>query len=164
MTPALRKFVLTAHVVASAGWTGAVAVFLAFAIVGLTSPDGQVVQASYIATDLSYRFVIVPLGLASLITGIVSSLGTDWGLFRHYWVLVKLLLTIPASALMLLHMQPVRYLANVAATAPLSHADLSGPRVQFMVYAVAALLVLLAATAFSTYKPRGRTGLGTRRL
>ena len=35
MAPALRGFVLTAHVTASVGWLGAVAVFLAPAVIGL---------------------------------------------------------------------------------------------------------------------------------
>lgn len=49
------------------------------------SPDAQIVRAVYLAMDLTARFVIVPLCLASLLTGLVSSLGTSWGLFQHYW-------------------------------------------------------------------------------
>src|SRR6266700_1571983 len=101
LTAGLRKFALTLHVVASVGWIGAVAVFLALAVVGLVSPDIAHVRASYVAMDLTYESVIIPLGLASLVTGVISSLGTEWGLFRYYWVLVKLLLTVPAIMLML---------------------------------------------------------------
>jgi len=32
------------------------------------------------------------------VSGLVQSLGATWGLFRHYGVLVKLLLTILASS------------------------------------------------------------------
>src|SRR5260221_14493883 len=113
--------------------------------------------------DLNYSSVVLPLGLASLVTGLVSSLATEWGLLRHYWVLVKLLLTIPASILMLVHIQPVGHMAGAAATM-LSSTDLSGLRMQLVVYAGAALLVLLVATALSTYKPRGRTRHGARKL
>ena len=164
MTPDLRKFALTVHVIVSVSWVGAVAVFLALALAGLVSPDIQLVRASYLAMDLTYRSVVIPLGLASLITGLVSSLGTEWGLVRHYWVLVKLLLTIPASILMLVHVQPVRYMAGAAAATMLSSADLSRLRMQLVEYAGAALVVLLVATALSTYKPRGRTGYGARKL
>src|SRR5215207_577011 len=94
MAPRLRKFTLTAHVAFSVGWLGAVAGFLALAIAGLTSQDAQKVRAAYLAMELIARFVIVPLNLASLLTGLVQSLGTKWGLFRHYWILVKLLITI----------------------------------------------------------------------
>ena len=117
-------------------------------------------RASYLAMDLTYRSVVIPLGLASLVTGLVSSFGTEWGLLRHYWVLVKLLLTIPASILILMHV----HLASVAAAEVLSSGDLSRLRFQLGVYASAALLVLLVATALSTYKPRGRTRYGARKL
>jgi hypothetical protein len=163
MTPRLRKFALTAHVTSSVGWLGAVAVFLVLSIAGLTSRNAQTVRAAYLATELITWFVIVPLSLASLITGIVQSLGTAWGLFRHYWVMVKLLLTILATIILLLHTQPISYLAGVAAEATLSNTYLRGLRIQLVADAGAALLVLLVATMLSVYKPRGRTPYGQRK-
>jgi hypothetical protein len=162
MTPGLRKFLLTLHIVASVGWIGAVAVFLALAVTGLLSSDSQIVGASYIAMDMTYRMVVVSLGLVSLATGVVSSLGTDWGLFRYYWIVVKLLVTAPAIVLMLVHVQPVGYLAGLASTTTLLSADLGGLRIQLVAYAAGALLVLLVTTALSTYKPRGKTRFGSR--
>jgi hypothetical protein len=158
-----RKFALTLHVIASVGWVGAVAVFLALAIIGLSSMDIDHVRASYVAMDLTYGSVVIPLGLASLATGVISSLGTEWGLFRHYWVLVKLLLTVPAVVMMLEHTRPVGYVAGAAVAAAFSSSELSGLRIQLIVYACFALLVLLVATALSTYKPRGRTSYGWRK-
>jgi hypothetical protein len=156
LTRDFRRIVLTAHVLASIGWVGIVLGFLAMAIAGEVSRDVQLVRASYVAMDLIYRSVVVPLGLASLITGLISSLGTDWGLFRHYWIVVKLLLTFPAVGLMLVHLQPVAYAAGVASTT-LWGDDFAGLRLQLVAYAVAALVVLLTATGLSIYKPRGRT-------
>jgi hypothetical protein len=86
MTPSLRKLVLTAHITVSVGWLGAVAAFLALAITGLTSRDAQTMRTAYAAMELTARFVIVPLAFASLLTGLIESLGTPWGLLRHYWV------------------------------------------------------------------------------
>ena len=163
MAPSMRKLALTAHVGSSVGWLGAVAAFLALAVAGLWSPAAETVRAAYLAMDLTYWYVIVPLGLASLLTGLVSSLGTEWGLVRHYWVLVKLLATIPLTMLMLVHTQPVGYVARIATTRALSSADLSGLRVQLFAYAVLALVVLLVVTGLSIYKPRGRTQFGARK-
>lgn len=163
MTPHLRKFALTAHVTCSVGWLGAVAGFLALAVAGLTSPDDQRVRASYLAMDVTAWYVIVPLSLASPLTGVVQSLGTPWGLFRHYWVLAKLIITIPATVVLLLHMQPIGRLAAVAAEATLLGSDLRGLRVQLVANAGAALVVLLVATTLSVYKPRGLTPCGRRR-
>src|SRR5258708_3540597 len=103
MSPGIRKFALTAHVTSSVGWLGAVAAFLVLSIAGLTSRDAETVRGAYLAMNLIGEFIIVPLGIAALLTGIVQSLGTPWGLFRYYWVLMKLVLTVGATFLLLLH-------------------------------------------------------------
>lgn len=163
MTPALRKFALTAHVICSVGWLGAVAGFLALAVAGLTSQDAQRVRAAYLAMELTAWFVIVPLSLASPLTGLVQSLGTTWGLFRHYWVLAKFLVTVPATVVLLLHMQPIGHLARVVSETTLASGDLRGLRIQLVANAGAALFVLLVATSLSVYKPRGMTPYGRRK-
>ncbi len=163
MTPRFRKFVLTAHITFSVGWLGAVAGFLALVIAGLTSQDAQMVSAAYLAMGLIGWFVIVPFSIGALLTGLVQSLGTEWGLFRHYWILVKFLLTIGATIVLLLHMQPISYIAGVASETPLSNTELRGLRIQLVADAGAALLVLLAATTISVYKPWGRIRYGLRK-
>lgn len=162
MTRGVRRFALTAHVIASVGWFGAVAVFLVLAVAGLTSPDAQLVRAAYVAMALTGWAVIVPLAIASLLTGLVSSLGTAWGLIRHWWVVAKLLITVPSTILLLVHMPPISYVAGVAAATTLSSSDHAQLRIQFVAQAAAALLVLLVATTLSVYKPRGRTRWGRR--
>lgn len=163
-SPRLTKFALTIHVVTSVGWLGAVATFLALAVAGLTSNDSQRVRAAYLAMDLTGWFVIVPLSLASPLSGVVQSLGTRWGLFRHYWVVAKLVMTIPATLVLLLHMRATRYVAAIAATTEMSSSDLGQLRMQLLVNAVAAVLVLLATTALSVYKPKGHTPYGWRKV
>jgi hypothetical protein len=163
MPPGLRRLALTAHVTTSVGWLGAVAGFLALAIAGLSGRDVQTVRASYLAMELTGWYVIVPLCFASLLTGLVMSLGTRWGLFRHYWVLAKLLINLLATLLLLLHMQPIGHVAAVVAERTLSHGELGGLRIQLVADAGAALLALLLATILAVYKPRGTTPYGWRR-
>ncbi|MBA3421213.1 MAG: hypothetical protein H0U12_04865 [Thermoleophilaceae bacterium] len=163
MTPRLRNLALTAHVTSSVGWFGAVAGFLALAVTGLTSQDAQMVRAAYLAMELTAWFVIVPLALASLVTGLVQSLGTTWGLFRHYWVLVKLVVTIFATIVLLMQTQPISYMAGVAAETTLSSADLREARISLVAHAGGGLVVLLVPAILSVYKPRGRTRYGRRK-
>lgn len=162
MTPSVRKFALTAHVVFSVGWAGAVAAFLVLALAGLTSHDAQTVRAAYIAMDLIGWFMIVPLCLASLITGIVQSLGTPWGLFRHFWILMKFLIAVLLTALLFVHMQPTGRLARTTADILLASAELFRLRGQLLADAAAALLALLVATMLAVYKPPGLSGYGVR--
>ena len=163
LSPLWRKVALTTHVSVSVGWLGAVIAFLALSIAGLVSNDAQVVRSAYVAMELTGWFVIVPLAAASLLTGLVQSLGTEWGLFRHDWVLVKLLLTVFATLLLLVHMQPVSRVADAAAATTLQAPDHRGTRVQLAADAGAAVLVLAVTTALSVVKPRGRTRYGQRK-
>jgi hypothetical protein len=163
MAPRLRKFALTAHVVCSVGWLGAVAVFLALAIAGLTSDDAEIVRGAYLTMDWAGWFVLVPLSFASLLTGLVQSWGTTWGLFRHYWVVAKLLINVFATSVLLLYTQTLDSLAGLAAETT-SSSDLGALRSPSPVlHAGAALLLLLAATTLAVYKPRGLTPYGQRK-
>lgn len=163
LTSSLRKLALTAHVTSSVGWLGAVASFLVLAIAGLIGKDAQMVRSAYLATELTTWFVIVPLAFASLLTGLVVALGTTWGLFRHYWVIVKLMLTILATTLLLLHTQPIGRLAAVARETTVAGADVRPLQMQIAGDAGAAVLALLVNVTLSIYKPRGLTPYGRRR-
>ncbi|MEU0715750.1 hypothetical protein ABZ498_01045 [Streptomyces lavendulocolor] len=160
MPPRLRKLALTVHVAASVGWLGAVIAFLALAVIGSTSQDEQTVRGAYLVMEPAAWYVLVPLAFASLVSGIVQSLGTMWGLFRHYWVLFKLLITVVATAVLLIYMETFRFMAGVAAD---PRADLDAVRnTSPRLHAVLALLVLLVALVLAVYKPRGMTRYGQR--
>ena len=160
MAPWLRKLVLAVHLTSSVGWIGAVVAYLALGLSAVTGRDAQTVRAAWIAMELTGWSVIVPLALAALLTGLVMSLGTPWGLFRHYWVLISLVLTIVATVVLLLHMPTVSHLAGVARAA--DAADL-GRLGGDLLHPGAGLLVLLVITGLNVYKPRGMTPYGWRK-
>jgi hypothetical protein len=162
LMPGARKLVLTLHVTSSVGWLGAVLGFLALALTGLVTRDEAVARAAYVAANLTTWDVLVPLSLLSLATGLLGSLGTSWGLVRHYWVVVKLVLTPAATLLLLLHTRPIGWMARAAlGHAPLG-TELGQLRMQLVLDAAGAAVVLLGATALSIYKPRGVTRYGIR--
>ena len=164
MPTRLRKFALTAHVASSVGWLGAVVVFLALGVLALTSQDAQTVRGVYLVMEPAAWAVLVPLGFASLLTGIVQSLGTTWGLFRHYWVLFKLGMNLIATLVLLLYMRTLRFLADIAADPTSAGADLNDLRDPSpLIHSIGALLLLLAALTLSVFKPRGMTRYGQRK-
>lgn len=162
LTPRLRKFVVTAHITFAVGWLGAVAGFLALAIAGLNSQDTQILNAVYLGMDLTARYVILPLSFAPLVTGPILSLGTPWGLFRHYWIIAKLFITFLSTIILLIHMCPISHLADLAMDGTLSSVDAS-LRIQMVAASGAALVALIAITALGVYKPRGMTAYGWRK-
>ena len=160
MTPGVRKFALTVHVITSVGWIGAVVAYLALGIAAVTSPDVQTVSAAWIGMEVIGWFAIVPLALAALLTGLVMSLGTKWGLFRHYWVLISLVLTIISTVVLLLHMPTVSIFADMAQAANGTDlAALGGD----LFHPSIGLLILLVVTGLNVYKPRGLTRYGWRK-
>lgn len=53
-------------------------VFLGLALIALRSQDEATVRGAYLVIEPAGRYVLVPLALASVVTGLVSSLGTVW--------------------------------------------------------------------------------------
>jgi hypothetical protein len=161
MRPSVRRLALTAHITASVGWVGAALVFLAVAALGLTSGQDLFVRGAYMVMEPAAWLVLLPLAVASLLTGIVVSLGTPWGLFRHYWVVLKLLITVFSTAVLLIYMQTFRQMADVAADPRVGLAQVRNPSP--VLHAILALVLLMTATVLAIYKPFGLTAYGRRK-
>jgi hypothetical protein len=164
MSPRVRKFALAAHLTVSVGWIGAVVAFLALVFVGRSTQDGQTLRAAWIAMESIGRLVLVPLSVASLLTGLVMALGTKWGLMRHYWVLISLVLTILATVVLVQHMETVSYFAGLAAGADSADvAALRGGLQGEIIHAGGGLVILLMVQVLNLYKPAGLTVYGWRK-
>jgi hypothetical protein len=118
--------------------------------------------------DVVGRGVLLPLSLGALVSGVVQSLGTRWGLLRYYWVVVKLLLTLFATAALLVHQATaITEAARLAmnATAALLHTGrLRELGVQLLADSSIAVVLLLVITLIAVYKPWGVVGYVTRSL
>lgn len=162
LTAETRRLLLVAHVVLSVGWIGALAAFLVLSLAGLISEDVAVVRSAYMSMDLINRFVIVPSAILALLTGIVQSLGTPWGLVRHYWVLFKLLIVVTATFMLLVKSDQISAIASIAGETSLTAADLRELRLSISVHAMGGLAVLLWALGLGMFKPKGLTRFGGR--
>ena len=162
MSPGSRKLALTVHIGVSVGWLGAVAAYLALDISVATNQDAQALRSGYLAMAAIAGNVIVPLAVAALLTGLVMSLGTRWGLVRHYWVVISLVSTIIAVAVLLIEVQTIDRLARVAADPATSDADLRGLG-STLAHSVGGTMVLLIILTLNMVKPRGMTRYGWRK-
>lgn len=160
MKPPIRKLVLTSHVIVSVGWLGTVLAYLALAMTGLVTAQGETSRSVYTSMELIGWYVIVPCSAAALLTGVVQSLGTEWGLFRHYWIAAKLGLTVVGTLVLVMHMPKVTQMAQVAVDGTRARGDFHRWQIPLLVHAVGGLLVLVTATVLSIYKPWGKTSLG----
>jgi hypothetical protein len=159
--PRLRKGALTAHVAASVGWLGAVVAFLVLAIAALVDGGSPTARAAYVAMEPIAWLVLLPLSVASLTTGVVQSVATPWGLFRHYWVIFKLGINVFATAVLLMYMATLDELARLAAD---TRTEIpAGEPWSPVLHAAAACVLLLVATTLAVYKPHGLTPWGRKK-
>lgn len=158
-----RKTALVAHVVTSVGWLGAVAAFLVLAVTAVRTSDPAVARALYVAMDVLGVAVLVPLSVASFASGLLQSLGTPWGLLRHWWVIVKLAISVIATAILLLYISTLRALGDAAASPSLADDRMLLPSSSPVLHSGAAVVVLLIAAALSVFKPKGLTRYGWRK-
>jgi hypothetical protein len=161
MPPGLRKLALTVHITVSVGWIGGVIAYLCLVIAAISSQDAQLLRAVWTALELIAWYGLAPLAFAALLTGLIMALGTKWGLLRHYWVLISLLLTIFATIVLLTQLPQISAMANLAAAGD-SAAARQGLAGQLL-HAGVGLVVLLVIQVLNVYKPRGITRYGWRK-
>lgn len=161
MAPVLRRFVLLVHVTTSIGFLGAVAAYVALAATASTAAPA-IASAAWAGIAIVVWYVVVPLAFTSLIVGVVSGLGTPWGLFRYYWVLAKLFLTIVAVVVLLLQLDAINFMASPAHQGIVPNGD-HGAGIGLLVHGLGGMVVLLIIVVLSIYKPRGLTKYGWRR-
>jgi hypothetical protein len=160
MQPALRKLVLAIHLTFSVGWIGTVVAYLALGVSAVTSDTATTIRSAWTAMEVIGWYVIVPLACASFITGLVLALGTKWGLFRHYWVVISLVVTFFCVVILILHMPSVTATADLAqelegAALEALGGDLGHPGI--------GLVLLLLVQVLNIYKPQGLTRFGWRK-
>jgi hypothetical protein len=162
MPPGIRKFALATHLTASVGWVGAVVAYIALDVTVATSQDPALLRAAWTAMGLLAASAIVPLALAALLTGLVMSLGSKWGLFRHWWVVISLVLTVIATLVLVQEAGVIGHSAAVAAD-PTTSDDQLRAIPTTLPHSVGGLVVLLVIQVLNVYKPPGMTRYGWRK-
>jgi hypothetical protein len=156
MVPRIRKAALALHICSSVGWIGSAIAYLALAVAAQVSQQASTVYSAWMGMELIGWAVIVPLGCLAFLTGLLMSLGTSWGLVRHYWVLIAFVLTTLALGVLLLHMPTVSQTAELARTLTEAEAVTLGGDI---VHPGVGIGILVVVAVLNIYKPRGQTGL-----
>lgn len=162
VSPALHRFLLATHVIVSVGWLGVSVAKLVLGLVATTTYEPDSLYASMRVVDV----VFPPAAVGAAVTGILLSLGTKWGVLRHYWVVAKLGLTVGVIATGVLLME--RLIQESIAVTPGQAAEtgtipgVEPAQVSLVSLSVAHVLMLGAATVVSVYKPWGKIRFGRR--
>ncbi|MEU2211136.1 DUF2269 domain-containing protein [Streptomyces hygroscopicus] len=158
LTRPVRRGLLVVHVVVSVGWLGLTLGMLALGITGAVADSAEEAGAVYRSMNVLGDWLLIPLSLLSLTSGIVLSLGTPWGLARHRWVYVKFWLTLitTAATAFALRARIDAAMADVVAGRPV------GPTTDLILAPSVSLGIYAFLTATSVIKPWGLTARGRR--
>ncbi|MFC5667297.1 DUF2269 domain-containing protein [Kitasatospora misakiensis] len=156
-----RRVWLVVHVACSVGWLGLTAGVLALGIAGRFSDNPDTVRAAYLAQEIFADWLLIPISLLSLLSGLLLSLGTTWGLLRHRWVATKFWLTLAATLASIFALRA--FIHDAAGQVAAGTVPLHGRSPHVLVIAPSvALTIYLVATVLSIVKPWGMTKRGRR--
>jgi predicted Abi (CAAX) family protease len=158
LSPTARRVLLIVHISVSVGWMGAAAAYVALNLPALSGADEQTMRAAYLMMPIVADYALVPLAIATVVTGIALALGTRWGLLQHYWVAVSLAVTLLAAVILVLHLPAVDDMAAVAADPEKDVSVLGGD----LFHSIGGLVVLTVPLVLNVVKPRGLTRRGWR--
>jgi hypothetical protein len=167
VSPSQYKLLLTAHVMVSVGWLGVVFAKLVLGLAAVTSSTPDAAAAVFLST-IALNVAFPPLAIATVVTGVLLSLSTKWGLLHYYWVATKLVLTVGviATAVQI----GGRLVQHSIGAAPVSLVDestllgIAWAPTLLIALSVVHLFMLGVATVLSVYKPWGMTRFGRRQV
>ena len=88
-----RQILRTLHLVSSAGWFGVGVAQLGLHVIANGTDRPALRFHAYEISGMFGQLLSAPLAITSLATGIVLAALTPWGVFRHRWIVAKLVLT-----------------------------------------------------------------------
>lgn len=151
LAPPVRKAVVVLHVITSVALLGEL---WGLVVLNLAATLTSEADLAHFAYRLMERLIFAggaPLSLTGLASGVVLALSSPWGLLRHYWVLVKLVLLVAVILTGMLLFTP----------GDLADATQNGSRPASWQWQQVALIaggvvMLVVSTALAVVKPRGR--------
>ncbi|HEU4630989.1 MAG TPA: hypothetical protein VFS08_14660 [Gemmatimonadaceae bacterium] len=148
-----HPLLLAVHVATTVSVLGADLTLLALGVAGAAGADPLTV---YPAAHRIGAWLVAPLAVAALGTGLLLGATTRWGLVTYWWVAIKLAITTALTAVVLLVLVPALGRAADAATLPAAHALTGAARLRLAVAPAAASALLALNVALAVYKPRWR--------
>lgn len=151
----VRGLLLTLHVISSATWSGAAVATLTLALAA-THSTPLAPEQCYLAIKLLDDWVVVPAAFTAMSTGVVLALRTEWGLFAHWWVTIKFVITVIVITLSLATLNSWVAKALAESTAG-DAASGDGLAAGVVAGTLLNLLGFVGMVWLSETKPRGRT-------
>lgn len=94
-----KKWLLSLHILFAAIMLGTSVTFLILSITAVSTKDSGLVLSCYKAMHVLSETSVRASVIGTIVTGILLSLWTHWGLVKYYWIIAKEVLTLVAVIL-----------------------------------------------------------------
>lgn len=155
------RLLLMLHILATVGIFGA---DLVLVMLGFSAVFGADPSTVYPAAHLVASTIVAPLALISLATGVALARLGGWGLFRYWWVTLKLAMTLMLTVVVLTVLVPRLGSAAAAATDPAARSFALAERVPLALAPALATMFLVLNVALAVYKPGWRVRRGRQHM
>ncbi|WP_239696803.1 hypothetical protein [Paenibacillus oryzisoli] len=91
-----KKWMLSLHIVFAAIMLGTCVTFLILSITVASSSDSGLILSCYKAMHVLAGTSVRASVIGTIVTGVLLSLGTHWGLAKYNWIIAKEVLTVVA--------------------------------------------------------------------
>jgi len=152
------KWLKGLHIIAVACWIGgAVALLLLYFLKGGVTEGGVLYGINKSIHHVDMAVVVIPGAFGCLVTGLVYSLFSNWGFFKHKWLVLKWIVTVLAILFGTFFLGPwetnMMEISGKLGLACLSDPEyLHNERMNLM-FGALQVLVLMATVFISIFKP-----------
>lgn len=163
LAPRWRKLLVVVHVVSSVGWLAITMVNGVLTFTSVFTDDPRRQHAAILMMGQIGDYLLLPISVIALVSGLALGVGTKWGLVRYRWVAIKLVMTLIAIGLTLFTLLPgIRELAETAASTVDGQFVEAGRRPDGFYPIIVSSSMYLTMIVLSVYKPGGKTRYGRR--
>jgi hypothetical protein len=154
-----RNWLLSLHIAASGLWFGTAVCSVALALsIPMLVPDAP--HGIHLARNIMGEYIIAPAAVFAVITGVLLCSFTNWGFFKHYWVIAKQIVTLISIVLGSMWLSPMtEKMTAISATGGsqvLQNSDYLALQNTAILGGTFQALVLLTIIIVSTVKPWGK--------
>lgn len=89
-----KQLLVTLHVISVSSWIGGTLGMLLLGIYLKSAANGEQLAYTLSSMEVIDENLLKYPALLTLLTGVLLSIWTQWGLVKHYWVAIKLVLTV----------------------------------------------------------------------
>ncbi|MBM7553354.1 hypothetical protein [Thalassobacillus pellis] len=151
-----RRWLLIFHLLFCAIMFGNMVTFLLLSIAASSTEDSNLMEACYQIMHLLSETSVRASTFATIITGVLLSVWTKWGLFKYYWILAKEGLTLLLFGLNVWAMEAWTNRALTKVTSTTFPTTSAIVQLDLWVGIILQLFTLILIFAISVFKPWGR--------